>query len=188
SDLAGYDRYNEAHPFPIPPRLFEQWYMWPLYQRTIAAVGRVDPNHLFIIESTLFGDEPTAIVPLRAPNLVYSPHLYTGALVPKILSPSSNPIADSVAGREREAALLPAALWFGELGIDATRGDAAQWADDALQQLDDANSGWAWWQWRQDGGWGMRSRSGDRLNLDFLKHLARPYLVAAPPGVSASGA
>src|SRR5207302_7816588 len=155
SDLAGYDRYNEAHPFPIPPRLFEQWYMWPLYQRTIAAVGRVDPNHLFIIESTLFGDEPTAIVPLRAPNLVYSPHLYTGALVPKILSPSSHPIAASVAGREREAALIPAARWFGELGIQQTRADAGAWADDAPQGLAAADAGWAWWQRRRPDGRGL---------------------------------
>jgi len=188
SDLAGYDLYNEAHPFPVPPRLFEQWYLWPLYQHAIEALGAVDPNHLFIVESTLFADEPTAIVPLRAPDLVYSPHLYTGALVPKVLSPGSHPIADSIAGRQREAALLPAALWFGELGINRNRADAAEWTDDALQQLDDANSGWAWWEWRLPGSWGIRDQAGDHLDLDFLRHLARPYLRAAPPGVTATGA
>jgi endoglycosylceramidase len=189
SDLAGYDLYNEAHPFPVPPRLFEQWYLWPLYRRAIEAVGQADANHLFIVESTLFADEPTAIVPLTAPNLVYSPHLYTGALIPRILSGlGPNPIARSVAERRREAAMLPAALWFGELGIDHARADATQWAGDALQQLDDADSGWAWWQWRQDDGWGIRSESGDQLDLQFLSHLARPYVQAAPAGVTFQGA
>lgn len=188
SDLAGYDLYNEAHPFPIPPRLFEQWYLWPLYRRTIEAIGKVDPNHLFIVESTLFADEPTAIVPLTAPNLVYSPHLYTGALVPKVLSPGPNPIEASVSGRRREAAMLPAALWFGELGIDHMRPDAAAWTDAALEQLDAADAGWAWWQWRQDDGWGIRSESGDDLDLDALRHVARPYVRAAPRGVTFSDA
>lgn len=189
SDLAGYDLYNEAHPFPIPPRLFEQWYLWPLYQHAIQAVGQADPNHLFIVQSTLFADEPTAIVPLSAPNLVYSPHLYTGALVPKILSGlGPNPIGRSVGERRREAALLPAALWFGELGIDHTRADATQWADEALQQLDAADAGWAWWQWRQDDGWGIRSEAGHAVDLSFLRHLARPYVQAAPAAVMFSGA
>ena len=186
SGLAGYDIYNEPHPFPIPPRLFEQWYMWPLYQRSIAAIAQVDPNHLFFVESTLFGDTATAMVPLRAPDLVYSPHLYTDALVPAILSPGPNPIRHSIQERQREAALLPAALWFGELGIQHSAANAATWADEALDQLDAAGSGWAWWQWRQDGGWGIRSESGGSLDLVFLRHLARPYLAAAPRGVAAA--
>lgn len=187
--LAGYDLYNEPHPFPIPPRLFEQWYMWPLYARTIRAIAGVDPSHLFFVESTLFGNTATAMIPLRAPDLVYSPHLYTGALVPGILSPGPNPVARSIHERVREAGMLPAALWFGELGIQhdgADGGKAAAWADDALNQLDAAGAGWAWWQWRQDGGWGIRSESGGSLDLAFLAHLARPFVAADPAGVAAS--
>lgn len=181
--LAGYDLYNEPHPFPIPPRLFEQWYMWPLFARTIAAIGEVDPNHLFFVESTLFGDSPTAMVPLHARDLVYSPHLYTGALVPGVLSPGPHPLQDSVAERRREAAILPAALWFGELGIQHSKPDAGSWTETAIDELDAAGIGWAWWQWRQDGGWGIRAEDGGSLDLPFLRRLARPYLRAAAPGV-----
>jgi hypothetical protein len=138
------------------------------------------------VESTLFGDTATAIVPLRAPDLVYSPHLYTAGLVPKVLSPGPHPIEDSIGERRREAALLPAALWFGELGVQHSWPEAGAWADRALAALDSAGSGWAWWQWRQDGGWGIRSESGGSLDLEFLRHLARPYLRAAPAGVTAS--
>ena len=183
--LAGYDIYNEPHPFPIPPRLFEQQYMWPLYARTIGAIGGVDPNHLFFVESTLFGNTATAMVPLRVPDLVYSPHLYTAGLVPRVLSPGPNPLQDAVAEREREAAILPAALWFGELGVQHSWPGARGWADTALESLAAAGSGWAWWQWRQDGGWGIRNEAGTRLDLAFLRHLARPYLRAAAPGIRA---
>lgn len=184
--LAGYDLYNEPHPFPIPPRLFEQWYMWPLYARTIKSIAEVDPNHLFFVESTLFGDRATAMVPLRAPDLVYSPHLYTGSLVPGILSPGPHPLQDAVNEREREAALLPAALWFGELGIQHPAPGSSAWADGAIGQLDAAGAGWAWWQWRQDGGWGIRDEAGTSLDLAFLRHLARPYLRAGSPAVTAA--
>ena len=184
--LAGYDIYNEPHPFPIPPRLFEDQYMWPLVARTIAAIGQVDAGHLFFVESTLFGDTATAMVPLRAPDLVYAPHLYTAGLVPPVLSPGPHPIQDSVHERAREAALLPAALWFGELGVQHSWPGATGWADTALAALAAAGSGWAWWQWRQDGGWGIRNEAGTSLDLAFLRHLARPYLRAAPPGVLAA--
>ena len=62
--------------------LFEKLWMWPLMSRTVQAIGAVDPNHLFIVEATLFVDLPTTIVPVAARNLVYAPHVYTGALVP----------------------------------------------------------------------------------------------------------
>jgi hypothetical protein len=165
--------------------------MWPFFARTIAAIATVDPNHLFFVESTLFGATATAMVPLHAADLVYAPHLYTGALVPAVLTPGPNPLQQSVRERAREAAILPAALWFGELGIqhspDVQR-EGGIWADDALDQLDAAGSGWAWWQWRVGGGWGIRSESGGTLDLAFLRHLARPYLAAAPGGIRASGA
>ncbi|MBO0687777.1 MAG: cellulase family glycosylhydrolase, partial [Candidatus Dormibacteraeota bacterium] len=81
SDVAGYDLYNEPHPSPIPPVIFDKRFLWPFYQRAIDAIGAVDPNHLFIVEGLLLEDFGTTIVPLRAPNLVYSPHLYAGSLV-----------------------------------------------------------------------------------------------------------
>ena len=185
SGVAGYDLYNEPHPLPLPPRIFEQHWLWPFYARTIAGLARADPNHLFIVEGVLFGDYGTTVVPLRARDLVYSSHLYTGALVPPAFDGDPGPIDRRIAGQLGEAGRVPAPFWGGELGIDHHQSRAAGWADAALDAYDDAGVGWAWWQWRETGGWGIRDAAGSHLDTAFLRHVARPYLVAAPAGVHA---
>jgi endoglycosylceramidase len=181
--VAGYDLINEPHPFPVPPRLFEEHWMWPLYARTVATIGAVDPNHLFIVEGTLVGDLPTTVRALRAPDLVYSPHLYTGALVPPAFDGDRGPVTRRIAEQAGEAASVPAPMWTGELGIDHHQPHAAGWADAVLDALDDRDAGWAWWQWRETGGWGMRDADGGAVDWAYLRHVARPYLQAAPLGV-----
>ena len=183
--LVGYDLYNEPHPLPIPPPVFEKHWLWPFYARTIERLGAVDPNHLFMVEGSLFGDFGTTVVPLAAPDLVYSSHLYTGALVPPAFTGDRGPLDRRVAGQLDEAAHVPAPLGVGELGIDHAQAHAAGWADAALDAYDDAGVGWAWWQWRESPNWGIVPAAGDTPDLAFLRHLARPYLVAAPPGVGA---
>jgi len=184
SGIAGYDLYNEPHPLPIPPRLFEEHWMWPLYARTIEDLGRVDANHMFIVEGILFGDYGTTVLPLNAPNLVYSPHIYTGSLVPPAFTGDRGAIVRRLADQAGEARAVPAPMWPGELGIDRHQAHAAQWADAFLDAYDDLRAGWAWWQWRESSGWGIRDASGARLDMDYLHHLARPYLAAAPDWVS----
>jgi endoglycosylceramidase len=181
--VAGYDLYNEPHPLPLPPRIFEEHWMWPLYARTVAAIGSVDPNHLFIVEGTLFGDQPTTVRPLRAPDLVYSPHLYTGALVPPAFDGDRAPLDRRIAAEAVEAASVPAPMWVGELGVDHRQAHAAEWADAALDAFDDRDTGWAWWQWRESPRWGMRDAAGSAVDWAYLRHVARPYAVAAPTGV-----
>ena len=187
SGIAGYDLYNEPHAIPLPPIRFERDFMWPLYARTIDAIGDVDPNHLFIVEGQLFGDFGTAVVPLQAPDLVYSPHEYTGSLVPPTFDGNAQPLDDHVAQVADEASRVPAALWVGEWGMSATQSKSTTWIDDALNAFDSAGAGWAWWQWREDSAWGIRDSAG-HTNETMLSHLARPYLAAAPAGVHASGA
>ncbi|MDQ6885313.1 MAG: glycoside hydrolase family 5 protein, partial [Candidatus Dormibacteraeota bacterium] len=80
--VAGYDIFNEAHPLPIPPRIFEKSYLWPLFKHAIEAIGAVDANHLFFVEGILLLSLDTAVVHLRAPNVVYGTHLYEGSLIP----------------------------------------------------------------------------------------------------------
>ncbi len=48
---------------------------------------------------------------------------------------------------------------------------------------DDLGIGWAWWQWRESRWWGMVDRGGQLVNKDVLRHIARPYVIAAPAGV-----
>jgi len=185
SGVVGYDIYNEPHPLPIPPRLFELHWMWPLYARTIEQIGHVDPNHLFVVEGVLFADVGTTIAQLDAPNVVYSPHFYTGSLVPPDFNGDRGSLDRRIDDQAREAAAVPAPMWPGELGIDHNKAYAAQWADAALDAYDDRGVGWAWWQWRESSGWGIRSQSGAYLDTSFLHHLARPYLAAAPTRVHA---
>lgn len=189
SGVAGYDLINEPHAFPLLPIRFDKDQLFPFYARAITALGAVDPNHLFIIEGDALGDLPTSVVPLSAPDLVYSSHLYTGVLFPPPFDGKSQAIDTHVDELAREATQVPAPLWVGELGISSTAKDATEWATDALDALDAHASGWAWWQWRggYDPHWAIRSPDGKRLDMPFLRLLARPYLAAAPPGVASSG-
>jgi hypothetical protein len=85
----------------------------------------------------------------------------------------------------KEAAEVPAPLWIGEVGHDLTEPGALSYADAVLDQLDARGVGWAWWQWRENRYWGIRDETGGMPNGNALRHLARPYLVAAPAGVKA---
>jgi endoglycosylceramidase len=185
SGIAGYDLFNEPHSLPLPPVAFETELLWPFYARTIESVGAVDPNHLFIVEGVMLGNFGTTIRPLRAPNLVYSAHLYNGSLVGGPYRGDRAAIEGQAAMESAEAARLGAPLWVGELGVDQRDPEAAAWADAALDAYDERHAGWAWWQWRQDGSWGIRDQAGRRLARAFLTHVARPYLAAAPSGVAA---
>ncbi len=189
SGVAGYDLINEPHAFPLLPLRFDKDQLFPFYARAISTLGGVDPNHLFIIEGDALGDLPTSVVPLKAADLVYSSHLYTGVLFPPPFAGKPQAIDTHVGELAREAAQVPAPLWVGELGISRTAKDATAWATDALDALDASSSGWAWWQWRggYDPRWAIRSPDGKSLDMPFLRLLARPYLAAAPRGVSASG-
>jgi endoglycosylceramidase len=184
SGVAGYDLYNEPEPLPLPPHLFEERWMWPLYARIINTIGEVDSNHLFLVEGILLWDFPTTMDHLLAPNLVWAPHVYTGALTPPSYPQFPNRLPQAIHDDDWAARQIPAAMWAGELGIDLSKSYAVAWTDRALETLDDMQVGWAWWQWRDIPTWGIRSPDGSSLNLDFLRHLARPFVVAAPPGVT----
>jgi hypothetical protein len=185
SGVAAYDVINEPDGLPIPPVLFEKYWMWPFYQRVMQAVANVDSNHVLMAESILFLNLDTVVRPLHAPNLVYGPHLYVGSLIPPFWSGDPRPEADRLQEFSREAMELPAPLWVGELGFDLTRPDAAAYADATLDLMDDRRLGWAWWQWRQNRWWGIRDAGGALVNREVLRHLARPYLQSAPSWVRA---
>jgi endoglycosylceramidase len=185
--LVGYDLYNEPHPVPIPPGIFENRFMWPAYTRLVSRIAAVDPNHLFILEGTLADELPTATEPVQVPGLVYSAHLYAGSIFELPLQGEAQAIDSGVRERAREAAALGAPLWIGELGISNTAPDANLYARQALAQMDRVGAvGWAWWQWRSDDRWSVRSRDGRRLDLTALGRVAQPYLRAAPAGMTAT--
>ena len=183
SGVAGYDIFNEAHPLPIPPRIFEKYYLWPMFKEAIQAIGTVDPNHLFIVEGILLLTMNTVVVHLKAPNIVYGAHLYEGSLVPPFWTGDPTFLRQRFQQRAKEAADVPAPLWIGELGYDLTQKGALSYADAALDVADDLGIGWAWWQWRENRYWGIVDTGGQIVNMEALRHLARPYVIAAPKGV-----
>ncbi|MDQ6711011.1 MAG: glycoside hydrolase family 5 protein [Candidatus Dormibacteraeota bacterium] len=183
--VAGYDIFNEAHPLPIPPGIFEKSYLWPMFQHAIEAIGSADPNHLFFVEGILLLSLDTVVVHLKAPNVVYGTHLYEGSLIPPFWNGDPTFVNSRIQQRVHEAAEVPAPLWIGELGYDWTQPGALSYADAALDRMDDLRIGWAWWQWRENRYWGIVDRAGQVGNSDALRHLARPFLRAAPAGVHA---
>jgi endoglycosylceramidase len=185
SGVAGYDLMNEPHSFPLPPFRFDKDQLFPFYQRGVEHIGSVDPNHLFFLDNDMTGDIPTSVVPLNAPNLVYAPHVYTGSLIPPAFSGDPGPLRTHVDELASEGATVPAALWFGEFSIDSHAKHGLQWVNDMLDDFAAHNAGWAWWQWRESTGYGVRSYDGKSLNLPLLRALARPYLEFAPSGVVA---
>ena len=183
--VAGYDIFNEAHPLPIPPRIFEKSYLWPMFKEAIEAIGAVDSNHLFFVEGILLLSLNTVVVRLKAPNLVYGTHVYEGSLVPPQWNGDPTYLRQRFQQRAKEAAEVPAPLWVGELGYDLGAKGATSYADAALDEADDLGIGWAWWQWRESRWWGIVDRAGQLVNMEVLRHLARPYIIATPTGVHA---
>jgi aryl-phospho-beta-D-glucosidase BglC (GH1 family) len=181
--VAGYDIFNEAHPLPIPPRIFEKSYLWPMFKDAIEAIGAVDSNHLYFVEGILLLSLDTVVIQLKAPNLVYGTHFYEGSLVPPSFAGDPAFLRSRFQQRVREAAELPAPLWIGELGYDLTLKTAGAYADVVLDVADDYGTGWAWWQWRENQFWGIVDAGGQIVNMNALRHLARPYVIAAPGGV-----
>jgi endoglycosylceramidase len=179
SAVAGFDLYNEPHPLPVPPGIFAPRILFPFYATGIRKIAQVDPNHLFIIEGDLFGDLPTRVDPLRAPDLVYSTHLYAGSLIGGSFHGQSSSLRSELAQGLSEAAQMPAPYWTGELGIDHQLRGAKAWALAEIALSDQYRTGWAWWQWDDPAGWGVRTGHGpvDRAWLDTL---SQPFVQAAP--------
>lgn len=185
SGVAGYDVINEPHSFPLPPFRFDKDQLWPFYANAVQTLGRADPNHLFFLDNDMTGDLPTSIVPLDAPDIVYAPHVYTGSLIPPDFNGDTQPLKTHVNELASEAASVPAPLWFGEFSISIGHVDAAAWINAVLDDFDTHDSGWAWWQWRETSGYGVRTADGKTVDMKLLRLLARPYLAAAPPSVTA---
>lgn len=184
--LVGYDLFNEPHPIPLPPAVFGTRFLFPAYARLIRSIAAIDPDHLFIVEGTLFFGLPTRVEPIRGANVVYSPHLYVGSIVDV---PRAVPIPAAIGGeltmRAREASAMGAPLWYGEEGADLATPGGRQLENDYLTAIDGQAASWSWWEWRGSDGWAIRNRAGSGLDLPALRRLAWPYLGAAPRGVDA---
>ena len=119
--VAGYDLYNE----PLPPDP-AQW--WDLADRAIAAIRRVDANHILFIENPL--NEDNAFQLQADPNVVYSFHEYEPFLV-------SHAAADWVGDS-------PMPTDYGYPGEILTELTWANWAPDAAEFTGQTDE-WVYW-------------------------------------------
>jgi hypothetical protein len=179
SNVAGYDLYNEPHPLPIPPSIFDTRILWPFYAKGLSEISKVDPNHLFVLEGDLFGDYATTVRPLHAADLVYSTHLYAGALLGGTFKGNSKPLSSELEEGLKEASQVPAPYWAGELGINKTQPDSATWARDEIALSNEKLTGWAWWEWDDRGDWGVKDGNGPP-DKTWLRVLAQPFVRTAP--------
>ena len=186
SGVAGYDLFNEPHAFPMLPIRFDKDQLFPFYAHAIEGIGAVDPNHLFFIGNDMAADLPTWTVRIDAPNIVYAPHVYTGSLLPPAFDGNPQPLRTHVNELASEASSLSAPLWFGEFSIDYHSKAGPGWIAAIIDSFAQHDAGWAWWQWRESSGYGVRSADGSTIDMPLLRTLARPYLDATPSGVTSA--
>ncbi|HUY96769.1 MAG TPA: cellulase family glycosylhydrolase [Verrucomicrobiae bacterium] len=170
--VAGYDLWNEPHPFPIPPGLYESKFLLPFEARLITALARVAPRQMWITEQTLDFGLPTYVGRLPYPNQVYSSHVFATLLEPPWQTPVPE-YATPLRILDAQAGTAGAAAWVGEIGGPPTPG-SDRWMAREMNQLDHFRLGFAYWAWSGAGSWSFVDQP-QRLRL-----VARGYPRATP--------
>ena len=172
SAVAGIDLWNEPHPFPAPPGLFEKKLLLPFLANLITHLAAIAPHQMWITEQTLDFGLPTYVAALPYPNQVYSSHVFATLLEPPWQKPTPQ-YAIPLTLLQRQAEEAGAAPWVGEIGAGAGQANQA-WVAREMNQLDRFRLGWAYWDWDEGGSWAFR-----RLT-SRLKIVARAYPRATP--------
>lgn len=106
-----------------------------IYEEIIAAIRKVDPHHLVIIEGNGWGNNYAALLPIRDNNLCLSFHKYWNyndeRSVKQILE-------------LRQQYNTP--VWLGETGENSN-----VWFREAVSLLEQNNIGWSWWPLKKIG-------------------------------------
>lgn len=172
SAVAGFDLWNEPHPFPVPSGLFEKKFLLPFEAQLITHLATIAPHQMWITEQTLDFGLPTYVGPLPYPNQVYSSHVFATLLEPPWQKPTPE-YAIPLQLLEDQANEAGAAPWVGEIG--AGRGNSNQaWVAREMNELDRYKLGWAYWDWDEGGSWAFK-RMSSRLRI-----VARAYPRATP--------
>ncbi|MGH7640927.1 MAG: cellulase family glycosylhydrolase [Candidatus Dormibacteria bacterium] len=172
SAVAGFDLWNEPHPFPIPPGLFEKKYLYPFEAQLITHLARIAPRQIWITEQTLSFGLPTYVARLPYPNQVYSSHVFATLLEPPWQKPTPEyrvPLTLLLA----QAKTAGAAPWVGEVGAGPGATNQ-EWVVREMNELDHFRLGWAYWDWDEGGSWAFK-RMKSRLRV-----VARAYPRATP--------
>lgn len=170
--VAGFDLWNEPHPYPVPPGMFEHKFVLPFEARLIAQLASISSQHMWITEQTLDFGLPTYVGGLPYPNQVFSAHAFSTLLTPpweKPVPQYEGPL-QLLVNQSRTAGGAP---WVGEVG--AGRGSADEsWLKREMGVLDTFHLGWAYWDWNERGPWAFLQEP------ELWNDVARAYPVATP--------
>ncbi|RPH94723.1 MAG: glycoside hydrolase family 5 protein [Calditrichaeota bacterium] len=130
SIVLAYDLLNE----PLPKE-YQQLFplLEPLYQRLVAAIRQVDPNHIITLEGAHWANDFSIFGKPFADNLLYQFHKYWTPPDSKSLEPYLS---------FRTQYNVP--LWEGESGENTL-----DWYWAAFQLYEDHNIGWLFWPWKK---------------------------------------
>jgi endoglycosylceramidase len=172
SAVAGFDLWNEPHPFPIPSGLFEKKYLTPFEASLITHLATIAPRQMWITEQTLDFGLPTYVGRLPYPNQVYSSHVFATLLEPPWQKPTPE-YAIPLNLLEDQAQEAGAAPWVGEIGAGPGSSNQA-WVAREMDELDKYKLGFAYWDWDEGGSWAFKRMTSRR------KIVARAYPRATP--------
>lgn len=100
-----------------------------MYLELIAAIRKVDKNHLIIIEGNCWGNNYNGVLPIADQNLALSFHKYWN------FNRQEN-LAQIIGYREK----YQVPIWLGESGENSN-----QWFAEAIGLVEKNKIGWAWW-------------------------------------------
>jgi endoglucanase len=175
SVIAGYNVINEPVT-GVPYGFFGYQYKsdWDVlntvYRRVVAAIRKIDPDHIIFLEGDLFSVLFAGLEPPFADNLVYSSHNYirpcleAGAYPGRFSNGSWDAERMNKDFAEQEGTQFcrkhNAPLWVGEFGgaFDGPAGDVPhrlRATDDQIQVFEANRSHWTIWTWKDVGMMGM---------------------------------
>ncbi|MGH9477473.1 MAG: glycoside hydrolase family 5 protein, partial [Terriglobales bacterium] len=134
SAIAGFDLWNEPHPFPSPPGLFERKALQPFEAALITQLAKVAPHQMWITEQTLSFGLPTYVGRLPYPNQIYSSHVFATLLEPPWQKPTPE-YAIPLRLLDDQAREADAAPWVGEIGAGSGSANQA-WIVREMNELD----------------------------------------------------
>jgi endoglycosylceramidase len=164
-----------------PAQEFEQTLLQPFYDRTVAAIREVDPNHTVFVEPASGAWSGTRFlsaleVPKDGedepfPNVVFAPHFYDFSVdfgFPYTATASY--LQECLARAQAAGDRMGVPTWFGEWGVWGIPGMPDEVAQRGLlvrhhvDAFDALLCGWAYWQY-----------GADFLESPFMPLLSRPY-------------
>ena len=130
--VAGYDLINE----PLPPKGTD---LLDLEQRIVAAIRKVDRNHMVIVEGDRFSSDFSMVSKPLSGNQAYGFHMYNWF---------GDDRKKKLAGFKELSIAQNVPLWAGEFGENTYEMIATTVAmyDDPANQV---NGGWSFWTWKK---------------------------------------